>query len=402
MRVVFTIAGLSPEFGGPSRSVPALAVALAAAGVEVEILTCEGGPGRGSPLLPSGDRIHSRLLPQRCRQTAGWLPGRNPFAAALRESCRAAGDVVIHDNGVWLPTNHATAGVARELELPLLISPRGMLSAWAIQFRGIKKRVAWWLYQRRDLRSARLLHATSRDEAEDFRALGMCQPIAIIPNGVELPSPLRLDRGEGQGEVSNPSSPSQLRTALFLSRIHPKKGLLDLVEAWARVRPAGWRMVIAGGDEGGHRAVVEAAIRGQHLESQFTFAGELADTDKWDYYRSADLFVLPTKSENFGIVIAEALACGVPVLTTKGAPWGELETHRCGWWVDLGVEPLAIALRAAVQVNDEQRREMGRRGMKLIAANYSWTVVAQQMVAVYAWLLGHGNRPACVTAANGR
>src|SRR5208282_2025230 len=151
------------------------------------------------------------------------------------------------------------------------------------------------------------------------------------PHPGTLPKAEREDGGQ-RSEVRGQKP--EIRTVLFLSRIHPKKGLLDLVEAWAGIqRPeAGgqwsavggqpkWRVVVAGGDENGHLAEVKAEIRKQKLESSFEFIGEVADEMKWDLYQSADLFVLPTKSENFGIVIAEALACGVPVITTRGTPW---------------------------------------------------------------------------------
>jgi glycosyltransferase involved in cell wall biosynthesis len=112
--------------------------------------------------------------------------------------------------------------------------------------------------------------------------------------------------------------------------------------------------------------------------------------------QSASLFVLPTFSENFGIAVAEALAAGVPVITTKGAPWKELETHRCGWWVDVGAEPLATAMREAIALSDEQRRAMGKRGRRLVEERYSWPKIAADMKSVYEWVLGSGPKPECV------
>ena len=117
---------------------------------------------------------------------------------------------------------------------------------------------------------------------------------------------------------------------------------------------------------------------------------------KWELFRQAALFVLPTFSENFGVSIAEALACGVPVITTKGAPWAELRSHRCGWWVDIGAAPLAGALREAVAASDEERREMGRRGQRLVEQRYAWPPIAADMRSVYHWVLGTGTKPACV------
>jgi glycosyltransferase involved in cell wall biosynthesis len=268
--------------------------------------------------------------------------------------------------------------------MPLVISTRGMLSGWALDQKRRKKQVAWRLYQRRDLRSAHLLHATSATEVEDIRQAGLRQPVAVIPNGVEVPGPFRS------------SAPTSPREALFLSRLHPGKGALDLVRAWARVRPEGWRLVLAGPDEDGHRANVERAVRELGLEAVTRFAGPVGDDEKWDLYRRADLFVLPTASENFGIVVAEALAAGTPVVTTKGAPWRVLEERACGWWIDRGVEPLEAALREATALDDDTRRAMGVRGRAYAEANLSWEHIAEEMAAAYRWVLGNGERPAAI------
>ena len=394
VKVLFTIADLQPESGGPSRSVSALTAAVVEWGIEVELVALEYGSGGTAPLIPP-EPVQTTLV--HCRGVLARKSKRSPkFEAVLRKSCDGKKPVLLHDNGLWLPTNHAAAQVAREMQIPFLISPRGMLTPWAMRFHGMKKRVAWLLYQRRDLQSARVLHATSRQEAEEFRALGLKQPVAVIPNGVALPPP--------NCEFRTPNS--ELRTVLFLSRIHPVKGLLDLVEAWASVQQSAvggrwsvvggqpkWRVVVAGGDENGHLAVVKAEIRKKKLENSFEFIGEVPDEKKWGLYQSADLFVLPTQSENFGIVIAEALACGLPVITTRGTPWEELPQRRCGWWVELGAGPLAEALNEAVRLPDEERRAMGLRGRKLIEENYTWSAAARKMVAVYQWMLEGAAKP---------
>jgi glycosyltransferase involved in cell wall biosynthesis len=306
---------------------------------------------------------------------------------------------MLHDSGLWLPTNHAAAQVARATGVPFIVSPRGMLTAWALRFRGLKKRLAWHLYQQRDLQTASVLHATSHAEADGFRVLGLKQPIAIIPNGVELPPAPRPSNGReinGEG-VSRPPSPSRVRTLLFLGRIHPVKGLLNLVSAWASARPKGWQVVLAGQNESNHQAVVEAAIREHQLQPDFEFIGPVDGPAKWDLYRSADLFVLPSHSENFGLAVAEALACGVPVITTRGTPWEDLEIHRCGWWVEIGTAPLANALREAMALTDGERREMGERGRGLVESKYAWPRIAKQMKAVYEWMLGVAFKPECIS-----
>jgi glycosyltransferase involved in cell wall biosynthesis len=308
--------------------------------------------------------------------------------------CHTTQLTVLHDNGIWMPGNHTAAAVARKTGVPLIISPRGMLEPWALSHRAWKKRLAWLLYQRRDLLTASVLHATAEQEVASLRRLGLRQPIAMIPNGVEFPAP--ADVASAMASRLRPAAaPQRERTALFLSRIHPKKGLINLIDAWACVRPEGWRLVIAGPDEGGHQAEVAERIRTSGVGEQVSLAGAVEGEAKAALFRNADLFVLPTFSENFGVVVAEALAYGLPVITTRGAPWADLETHNCGWWIDTGVEPLAQALRGAMALSDEQRHAMGVRGRGYVR-RYDWGGIAAQTSAVYRWVLGQGDKPDCV------
>jgi glycosyltransferase involved in cell wall biosynthesis len=235
------------------------------------------------------------------------------------------------------------------------------------------------------LQTARALHATALQEADNLRRLGLRQPIAVVPNGVKMPPLLKPLR-----------SPATPHIALFLSRIHPKKGLLELVEAWRVTRPSDWKVIIAGPDEGGHRRVVEEKIRRAGLGNNFEFAGMVDGAAKTALYQRAELFLLPSFTENFGVVVAEALACGVPVITTKGTPWQGLMTHRCGWWIDIGVEHLIAAIQEATSLLDEERHAMGQRGRQYVERNFGWSSIAEQMLSVYRWILGQGDKPDCV------
>ena len=183
-------------------------------------------------------------------------------------------------------------------------------------------------------------------------------------------------------------APRTRRRALFLSRIHYTKGLMNLVEAWGRVRPRDWQLEIAGTDADGYQAEVERRVKTLGLEEEVVFSGPVPDNEKWGRYLAADLFVLPTFTENFGIVVAEALYAGLPVITTKGAPWGELEVEKCGWWVDIGVEPLAEALKAAFAMSPGELHQMGARGHALVARKYAWPALARQMKSEYEKLVG--------------
>ena len=376
LSIVHTIARLAHAEGGPARSVAALCRSLAEEGARIEIVTGEAGFDPGVPVRASGvGRRWGRVQPR---------PG--PFARLLGERLAATGARVVHDHGIWLDSNRAAARASPKGSVARIVSPRGMLSEWSLAHRRWRKRIAWRAYQQRDLEAADALHATSGLEAEEIRAAGIGVPIAIVPNGVDLPPMAGSDAG----------APDRTRSFLFLSRIHPKKGLETLVEAWGVARPAGWELVIAGPDERGHRAEIERRARGLGADSGIRFRDAVPDREKWDLYGTADVFVLPTSSENFGAVVAEALASSVPAITTRAAPWSPLVEHGCGWWIEAGVEPLAAAIREAAELPDADRREMGWRGRRLVAERFAWPAIARRMLDVYGWLAGERDAPACV------
>ncbi|NNE37983.1 MAG: glycosyltransferase [Gammaproteobacteria bacterium] len=204
-----------------------------------------------------------------------------------------------------------------------------------------------------------------------------------MPSGVYLPPESKLVNNKNNG----------IKTALFLSRIHPKKGLLLLVEAWNRVKPADWQLLIAGIDELGHQKEVEALVAEKGLDDVITFTGPVFGDDKERLYASCDLFILPTYSENFGIVVTEALSWGIPVITTQGTPWSELEENKCGWWVQPDVKAITNALTEATSMSPSELGIMGSKGRTLVKDKYTWPAIAEQMKSVYKWLLGKGEKP---------
>jgi glycosyltransferase involved in cell wall biosynthesis len=290
---------------------------------------------------------------------------------------------LIHNFGVWRPFNAWVSGVARVSRTPLVICPMGMLEPWSLNQKSLRKRLALSVYQRAALDGARALHASAEPEATNLRALGLKPPVALIPHGVEVPATL----------PDRTASDAATRTALFLSRIHPKKGLMDLVNVWARLRPDGWQLVIAGPDPVQYRAEVQAAVRDLKLEQVVSFAGHVSDAQKRALLESADLFVLPTYSENFGAVVPEALAYGVPVVTTTGAPWAQLLETRSGFWVEPGEEGLTGALQQACALDSHALRAMGRRGRDMVVGQYSWEAIIGKQIELYRWLVYGDSKP---------
>jgi glycosyltransferase involved in cell wall biosynthesis len=291
---------------------------------------------------------------------------------------------ILHDNGIWLRHNHRLTVLAKRRGIPRVVSTRGMLEPWAINHKRHKKNLAWCLYQRRDLKQARCHITTGEAEAQNLKHLKLGVPIATVPNGVDMPEERPRDVGSGGVERSVRRGP---RTALFLGRIYPIKGLPMLIEAWARAQPVGWILQIAGPDEAGHQKQVEKAVTAAGLGQAVSFTGALADGMKKSAFFDAELFVLPTHSESFGIVVAEALAHGLPVLTTTGAPWSILPESGCGWWVDPTVDGIAEGLRQATALDPETLWSMGAKGRALVSANFGWERVAGRMLSTYEAIL---------------
>jgi glycosyltransferase involved in cell wall biosynthesis len=365
MRVFVAGTSLLPSYGGPAFSVSRLAIALTDAGAEVGLWAPDQSAG-STTLLPVKSPV------QRLSGTE---------AEALDRFGKAD---ILHDNGIWLPHNHRLAGLAKVRGIPRIVSTRGMLEPWARRHKQFKKHLAWHLYQRRDLRLACCHHATAEAEADNLSKLRLGVPIVTVPNGVDVPEeqpPI------ANGKVEQATS-ERLRTVLFLGRIYPVKGLPMLIEAWARVRPKGWALRITGPDEAGHRKFVEKAVLAAGLGEVISFTGPIEPRMKKSAFFDAELLVLPSHSESFGVVVAEALAHGLPVLTTTRTPWSILARRECGWWVEATVDGISEGLRQATDLEPEARRAMGAKGRALAIEQFGWECVAERILAMYRLILG--------------
>jgi len=380
--VCHVVASLHADAGGPSRTVVQLTDTLACREDMITLLVSQSRTVGGD--VPSRNRAIAHYV-EKNRSSIGSYLGTSGWRSLRRALATETVDC-LHSNGVWHPLNHWCAVEARRRRIPLVVQPHGMLEPWALAWRSTKKRLALAAFQRRDLDNAALLVATARQEAEGFRQFGLRQPIAIIPNGIDMATRLNADQPAMAGNLFS------LRRALFLSRIHPKKGLINLLDAWSSVDSRNWLLQLAGPDEGGHLAEVMAHAEAIGIKDQVQYLGSFDDAAKLQVYREADLFVLPSFSENFGVVVAEALAQRLPVITTYGTPWQDLQTYDCGWWVAPSVDGLRAALADALYASPQRLREMGVRGQAYVQ-RYDWERIAEQTLAAYRWLLGRGEKP---------
>ncbi|RKD87721.1 glycosyltransferase [Mangrovibacterium diazotrophicum] len=354
MKVLHIIASLDESAGGPSRSVPLTCRYLARAGVQIELIAA---PSANPVELESEEGLQVRFL---------HLKELHTFGKNLRK-----GDYdLVHLQHIWHPYIHVMAKAARRAGIAYLITPRGMLEPWIMNRNRWKKQLAMFLYQRRDIRKASVLHATCQLEQDNIRALGFKNTITNISNGMELAT------------IPSPKENYGSKKLVFLSRIHPKKGIELLLEVWKQLNQSEWTLEIAGNGDENYLQALQNKIKHESITG-VSLVGPQYGEAKWNFLKSADLFVLPTYSENFGIAIAEALAVGVPVITTTGTPWKELETHHCGWWIDLSVDSLTKTLKEAMHQSSTDLRQMGMNGVQLIRKQYSIEQVSERLILVY-------------------
>lgn len=375
MKVIHVVPSVGPESAGPSYSVPALCGGLVRSGCDVSLFLKEPLPNRDLPCraysFKSAAFPHPRL-------------GRSPWMLkGLREECKTAD--IIHNNGLWLMPNVYPDWARKGTKCKLVNQPRGTLSKWALSNSKWRKRLFGWLFQNEVLRHTDMWIATAESEYEEIRNLGYRQPVAIIPNGIDIPSVIPIPSKKH----------NERRRMFFLSRIHPKKNVELLIRAWSSVEEEfpNWELVIVGPDKNNDYAdkMKDLAIR---LSCRrLSFKGELIGEDKLRFMVESDCIVLPTHSENFGMVIAESLACGIPAICSHGAPWSGLSDHKCGWWIEPAEDVFAATMREVMSMTSAELQRMGRNGIAWMTHDFSWNEMGSRMKSAYEWLWGRVEKP---------
>ena len=368
MRVYHIVPSLEERHGGPSKSVRALANAGAALGEQVTLLTTLE-PGQ-PPVVVDSDVATLKVFP---REAPFVLCRSRGLAAHLA----ATPADLIHHHSLWLLTLRYARDTARRKDVPLVISPRGMLSGWAYEHRRGRKWIAQHLVHPGALENAAGWHATSREECDDIRARGFRQPVCVSPNGVALPDDAALTAARATWQKLCPATRAR-PVALFYSRFHRKKRLRELIDLWLAAPRGDWLLLIVGVGEDYSVEELSGLVAAAGANDRIAvFDG----VNRPAPYAVASLFVLPSRSENFGLVIAEALAAGVPALVTDATPWSGLAANGCGWcvpWTGYGA-----ALPAALATPAGELSAMGRRGRDWAAREFSWARAAALLDAFY-------------------
>ena len=366
IRVAHVVPSFYPAhvYGGPIRSVYALCHSLASLGCEVRTLTTNTNGLEA--VLPVDterelllDNFSVRYCPRRLRHSVS-----PELLRVLPEYVRWAD--VVHLTAVYNFPTFPTFAAARRYGKPVVWSPRGALQRWAGSRRPVLKSL-WERVTREIAPDSVVLHVTSEQERmeslrrfPDFRA-------EVIPNGIETPPVTSRDESNGTLRL------------LFIGRIDPKKGIENLLDACAQLAFP-WTLTIAGAGEAAYVETIRQRIADMQLSGKVSMPGEVLDNDKEAVFRRADLCVVPSHTENFAIVVAEALARAVPVIASRGTPWPDVEKHGCGLWVDNSAASLVAAV---TQLHTAPLREMGERGRAWMEREFSWESIGARMLALY-------------------
>ena len=364
MKILHTNPCLNKSSGGPSVCTYQLVKALNQSGTDTDLLSL------------------SSKVKEDCISTDPFIKyveydARTPLGVSLNFKQFLVDNInrydIVHANTIWLWTTHDAIHVAKEQNKPVVLSLHGMLYPQALQVSRWKKKLVLPLFQRNDLRRADVLHATSMAELKSIRDFGLTQPVAVLPNGIEIDT-MPTMRQQG----------NKIRHFGFIGRINRIKNIDTLLDAWATLgnKTSMCKLSIIGSDDVVYENELRQFVKDKHLDN-VEFAGFLSGEQLSQATRELDYLILPSKSENFGMVVIEALANGVPVIASTGTPWEELNLHRCGWWVDCTTDTLVKTLAEAIDLQESDRIKMGHNGQMLVERNYTIREIAMKFNQLY-------------------
>lgn len=376
MKVLQTIHGMASMSGGPSTCTRDLMQGLYNLDNSINLFTLKcNNPNDKN--LGEGSKW---LIEKECDFFSPLCISRNS-----KEYLETTDYDLYHTNGMWMYVNHITCEIARKKGKPYILSPHGMLYSNALLIKPFRKKLMLKVWFNKDVYKANCLHATCKQEMEHIRKYGYKGPIAVIPNPVIIPDYIKL---KGSDYESLNRGKIQLG---ILARLNPIKKIEKLILAAGKVIKEdnlnNIEVIIMGKGNDDYENYLRNLATSLGISDNVKFLGFVNGNEKYERLSRLRALFVPSESENFGMIVPEALICGTPVYASLGTPWEELNTYGCGWWRDNSPESIAEVIREVVSLPSDSILEMGEKGRRLIEQNYGQDMVAQHMYELYKWIL---------------
>lgn len=379
MKILHTIQGMSPSLGGPSTCTYDLLHSMYKLRPDIELLTVNSKSS--SDIVLGNDEPWLVLVPNDLKTPL-------QISRNLKKIYDQSDYDLYHSNGLWTYTNHKICSIARKQNKPYVISPHGMLYPNALKINYWKKYPMLKLWFNKDIYNASCFHVTCTQEAQFIRDYGYRGPIAVVGNAVVIPDYATIaDRKilyNGRKIIG------------FLGRLHPIKRVENVLYALAscplEVR-SGILFQIIGAFDKQYEEWLRAEVVRLDLTDCVEFVGFVCGEEKYRRLQNMWALMVPSESENFGMIVPEALVSGTPVFASIGTPWEQLNTEKCGWWMDASIDNIASVISQVYSMNEYDCISMGIRGRRMVEQNFLSSSVAEKMWQLYDWLLNKGSRP---------
>jgi glycosyltransferase involved in cell wall biosynthesis len=388
MKVLHVIPSIASVRGGPSTAVIEMVKSLQKADCQVEIATTNDN---GELLLD---------VPLNCLQDYQGVLVRffarfSPQIHSVREFAFSAGLTqwlwhhlrdydLIHVHAIFSYPSTVAMAIARLRNIPYIVRPLGQLCQWSLQQSAAKKAIYLNIIERKNINQSASLHLTSNAEKQEIEQLNLECKNFVIPHGLAIPG-IIPNASQLLREYFQLSSKEPI--ILFLSRIHPKKGLEYLIQALAQIKDKKFTLIIAGNGDSDYEAQINSCLHDYGLEDCSLMTGFVEGELKQLLLQGANLFVLTSYSENFGVAVLEALAAGTPALVTPGVALAqEIEQNDLGYVVPQEPTAIAKAIEKHLELSESEENKLSQRTRQFVLDNYSWEQIAQQLLTVYSVL----------------
>lgn len=376
MKVLHTIPSLGVNSGGPPLSTTLTVRGVREHNIDVQILTYDISDKSDKNI---SEKPYIHFLPPPVERIFSYS---KEFSNFLKNNSFD----LYHCQGIWQYPSYITSKIALKFNKPYIITPRGMLYPQELNKSRFKKKAALNLYQFEFLQKAASIHATCKEEMVHLKDLGISSPIAVIPNPIETSEYFKKE-----------VTVKKEKKIGYLGRIHPRKRIERLLYSWHELGNStdnSELIIIGAGDDKYHDFL---KIESKRLELEnVRFTGFLSGNEKEKVLDDISFLVVPSDFENFGMIIAEALIRGIPVIASKGTPWQDLEEFNCGWWIENDIESITDAIDDAFKLTDQTWLNMAKRGKSLIKEKYTVDIVGKKMSELYYWILNDKNKPSFV------